>query len=221
MKNLFFIIILASAQTCLAQKFYFGLFAGGNVSTQFLHSKYEISDGNFEEIQTTPLPGFEFGIFTKHQFSKRISLISTLDIAHLAYKEKNEFLAANNVGEPIWSADKVQKCNNYLHLSPILSFTFFDRLILGTGIQMNVLLESRTNLGKDAPIEFAETINRYYKTITFSLPLKIGFQFSNIEISMEARMGIDNRIKGDVSLIQEREGTFALKFSYFFLPTSE
>jgi hypothetical protein len=221
MRILIFIIILAIGPFGYAQQISFGVTAGGNLTLPFLQSEYEIADQSFNEVHLAPLPGYEFGILSVYHFSEKFAILNTLDFAHHVYRGKNGFYATNLVGETLWITEKLNRIHNYIRPGALLTLTFFDKLVLGSGIQMNILLWSRSNLGSDSPLDYTETINRYYKTISCSVPLKIAYQFSPFEISAEARMGIDNRIRGSESLIKEREGSLAIKLSYYFQKSSD
>lgn len=215
------LILSVFVQITFAQNFNFGITAGGNISTVFMQSDYLINDENFNELQYIPLPGFELGLFTSHQLSRRVLLMNTIDFAHLSYKKKGAFESKTVTGETWYTSDKFNKCNNNLRVYLTINYLFFGKLMVGTGAQVNVLLWSRTNFDSDFPVDFEYTFNQYYKRITFSVPLRVGFRFSSFEISTEARIGIDDRKKGTESLIKEREGSVSLKFNYYFLSSEK
>lgn len=215
MKNILILSTLMFGVLCSGQHLESGFTAGANLTRVYTKSEKSLVTPDGSVLEYSAAPGFELGGFISLPLTNNFSLYNSAGFSRLSSANETDQNFTNSTGEIIYISEKSKLIDNAFYLSPMLNFGPGNHFSLGAGIQLNVLVLSRTNYGKDAPLDFSESINRYYKPLTFSVPVRLACRFNTVGISLLARMGVNDRIKGKDSVITEREGTLSICFNYF------
>lgn len=210
-------LLISSVFVSEAQKM--GTYASFNTNAIRLSSEYETP-----EFGRSPLPSYSFGCFIKMREDKQIKFISMLDYS----KIRNNFgpvPIVNEMGNMIGMTER-KMINNFISLSGIgvLKRNFF---YYGFGISGNFLLNSKLKQdefkAENSQYEqsYLEDIEAktfsvdFYKTVTFSIPIIIGFEIKKIDAFMKLNLGCTDKLKGS-NFIKEFDNTLQVGIGYTF-----
>ncbi len=185
-------------------------------------SDYEICDFN-----NNPISSFSIGAFYEKNDNKKAHLRTALDYSRLSNYYYNTDLANLYYSNFNETEFELRTINHYLTLSELGILNIGEHFSFGLGLSCNILLCSKLKAiksEKDYPYHFwnnDKVINKdkydntFYRTVTLSVPINVNYRFKQMEVFINYRHGIINKLK-EKSLIKEYDRTLMVGIAYIF-----
>ena len=210
MKRLFVIILICFSAVVNAQNFKAGVIAGLNLSFLNVKSDYNFSwSGDYN-----PGIGCEAGLYSVLKISGKLNLESNLLFQLVTHRDKKEIDFRDAYGRITDQSELNTIINYYTVLSPMISYQVFKNWSIGTGVNFNILLASKTRFNdfENQPM----LKNTYYKVFIPGIPVFIGFNHNKYYLRLKLDKGLMNLMKDSDSYFREIENTVSLGFAYLF-----
>lgn len=193
-----------------AQKYKAGLFTGLNFSFLSVNSDFSY----FWTDQYQPGFGFEIGAIGSLKLADQFYFDHSLSYNYVIHRDTKEIHFKEMGVDSIYKSNKYIINNRYFTMSPMISYFFIESMYIGTGINMNLLINSYSDFKDNS--EVSRLTNTFYNTINFGIPVLIGYYKEGYFFRLKMDFGISNLMKDSNSFFSEKENTLSLTFGYFF-----
>lgn len=215
MRKIILIVLCFCSLSIFAQDYKIGLFLGPNFSFLSVKSNYSY----YWSDQYKPGFGFELGALGSLKLSEKLSFDHTFSFQFLTHKDKNKLYFKDADGYNYYAISQHTLSNGYIVISPQLGYHINEKLYLGSGVNLNIVLYSFSYFKDSENYFYKETSvlnNTYYKSVNLGIPLVIGYNHNKIFVRFRFDIGMSNLMKDSNSFFREKEHTLSLDFGYFF-----
>jgi len=211
MKGLVTIILICFSVILNAQDFKAGIIAGPNLSFLSVNSSYSFSWSK----DYNPGFGCEAGLYSILKISKKLNFENNILFQFLTHRDKKEVTFRDDFGRITTQTNLNTVFNYYLVVSPMISYQVFKKWSIGTGVNLNFLLASRSKFNdyENKPV----LKNTYYRNFNLGIPIFIGFHHNKYYLRLKFDKGMINLMKDSNSYFKEIENTISLSFGYLFI----
>jgi hypothetical protein len=202
-------LLIFHAGFLFSQQVHFGLSVGNNLSLISVRSDYTLSDYSY-----TPLIGFSAGLVTRTVMNEKVNLEGGLLFSVLRSQNNSTTLFRNGLGDVTGIVSKKNINNNYIQLRFNPDIRIIKNLYLGSGINLNILLSSKTRY-----LDYQQNLklkNYHYNPVGIHIPLFVSVDVESVNLNLGFSKAIGSRLKDKASSIEEMENYVYFEAHYFF-----